>query len=525
MPQIGPDTFEYYEIVRMLKGIGVRTIGFPGVGFPVFLKTASFINNSLLFVVFLQTILQFISIAFFLFIYNRYYKKYFYWVLFIMLGYLGASFNQYYDTCLYPDSLLSSMFIFAITLLLFLFNSKSKYINLTFFLLSVISVYAISIRANGILLVPLIFIYLLWDYLTKKNIKQSSIKISLFIIPLFVLMIFNSNSPIYKTISPIGARKIMYEDTTGYRFEFEKDSTWTLLKKIVPEGYFYKEYDKGLFNNYSSATYINSYSKGFRVIRDSNQHVIVQNYSDVKMGNAIFNVTHYVDSFANDQNYNLDKLNSYFTKTKSKAISIEFNSTLKNQLLLFISFYKFFYVKEIKNFFTKENDFYYEDNIKNNFWRLYLLHQGMKSFHQMYPDVFKEFDKTPLVSSKGFIDKYKTNIYWSFKSSRYYRYFVKPYYEFNNLVYRNWLFPMLFLIMYLIVFIRILKRDFHPLLLFLFSLGGLLILTNILHSFYLGFLLSRYTYQVSFIYYIFVAFIPYFIIFFRNRITSKKLND
>ena len=51
---------------------------------------------------------------------------------------------------------------------------------------------------------------------------------------------------------------------------------------------------------------------------------------------------------------------------------------------------------------------------------------------------------------------------------------------------------------------------------FLFGLGSLLMLTNVLHSFYLGSLLSRYTYQVSFIYYIFVAFIP-IILFYKKR--------
>ena len=163
-----------------------------------------------------------------------------------MIAYLGSSFNQFYDSWIYPDSLMSSMFILSSSLLLILFNSTSKYINIYFFVLCVSVTYSISIRANGILLLPLVVVYLLWFFYSVKNKKQLIFKILLCLIPLFSLSLFNLYSPIYKVFSPIGFRKIMYVDTTGYRFENQSGTAWNLLTKIIPENDFHKDYNLNL---------------------------------------------------------------------------------------------------------------------------------------------------------------------------------------------------------------------------------------------------------------------------------------
>jgi hypothetical protein len=432
VPQIGPDTFEYYEIVRMLSGKGIKEIGFPGVGFPLFLKLLSLISNTLLSVVFIQTVLQFISISLFLFVYNRYYHKYFYWVFFILLGYLSASFNQYYDTCLYPDSLLSTLFIFFTSFYLIIFNSNSKYLNVIFCILSFLAVYSISVRANGILLLPLFVIYFVWLYLKEKSFKVIMIKIGLFLIPLIMLCLFNLFSPVYNTFSPIGIRKIMYEDTTNFAFENEKDSTWQYLKAIVPEDYFYKEYQKGLFNDSSSFIYINSYGRGYRVHSDSDA-IIVKNASDEKWGYPQFNLNIFVDSFALNKKEELTQLQNYLKSQNKNTISISFEDNLTVKALLFISFFKYYYANHYTSNFAKENDFFYEHNVKNNYWRLYDMSDKMNSFKFIEKDVFKEFYGTEFLKDKDFIDNYKTNKYWEFKSSFYFRYIVKPYYYITNL--------------------------------------------------------------------------------------------
>ena len=507
VPQIGPDTFEYYEIVRMLSGKGIKEIGFPGVGFPFFLKLLSSISNTLLSVVFIQTVLQFISISLFLFVYNRYYHKYFYWVFFILLGYLSASFNQYYDTCLYPDSLLSTLFIFFTSFYLIIFNSNSKYLNVIFCILSFLAVYAISVRANGILLLPLFAIYFVWLYLKEKSIKVILIKIGLFLIPLIMLCLFNLFSPVYNTFSPIGIRKIMYEDTTNFKFENEKDSTWQYLKAIVPEDYFYKEYQKGLFNDSSSFIYINSYGRGYRIHCD-NDSVIVRSASDENWGYPAFNINLFVDTFSVNKSEEFEKFQHYLKQQKKKVISVDFEDNIYVKSLLFVSFFKYYYAGHYSSNFTKENNFFYEDNLKNNYWRLYEMHEGMKGFRFIYKDVFKEFYGTKFLNDKDYIDDYKTTKYWQFKSSIYFRYIVKPFYDITDLLFRNLLFPIMFLFIYIFTAFKVFSKSRSGIHVFLFGIGSLLLLTNILHSIVLGFLLSRYTYQVSSIYYIFVAFVP-----------------
>lgn len=521
MPQVGPDSSEYILIVRMLKGVSVQEIGFPGVGFPLFLHFTFTLLDKLMTVVYMQTFLQFLSISILLFVYNRYYKHYFYWVLFIMLGYLGASFNQFYDSSLSPDSLLSTLFILFTALYLVLFNSTSKYLNVVFGLMSFIAVYAISVRANGVLLLPLILIYLIWFYYTKKDKKQLVRKIYLFLIPVLLLSTFNFFSPIYKIFSPIGFRKIMYEDTTGFRFETEKDSSWLYLTSIVPEGYFYKKYDKGIFNDTSSSVYVNSYSRGYRVSTNSLDSIIIRSASDVKWGYPEFNLNKFVDTFSTDKRKEMDKFKNYLKNNKSLLINIEFRSDLKVKMLLFISFFKFHYVKDYVNNFTKENDFFYGHNVKNNYWRLNSMVDVMKPFGDLSKDVFKEFYNTKLLNDKVYIDNYKTKVYWDFKSSRYNRFIVKPYYIINNFLFRNYLVPVIFVVIFCYLLFKILKRKMQPLHLLLFGIGGLLIMTNILHSFVLGFLLSRYIYQVSFIYYIFVAFVPILIFYHKKQINAK----
>ena len=56
VPLLGPDTTDYIDIMRMLSGNDVKEIGFPGVGYSLFLKFCFLFVDKLIFVVLIQTL-------------------------------------------------------------------------------------------------------------------------------------------------------------------------------------------------------------------------------------------------------------------------------------------------------------------------------------------------------------------------------------------------------------------------------------------------------------------------------------
>ena len=107
--------------------------------------------------------------------------------------------------------------------------------------------------------------------------------------------------------------------------------------------------------------------------------------------------------------------------------------------------------------------------------------------------------------------------------SRLYRFFISPFYKIQPFLFRNFIIPIIFNIVLISVIIGIFYTRFSSKI-YVFSIltGLLLIMTNALFSFYFCYSYTRYTYQVSFVYYISLIILPLLIQEFRKG--KKTIN-
>ena len=124
---------------------------------------------------------------------------------------------------------------------------------------------------------------------------------------------------------------------------------------------------------------------------DSSKHIVVNNLSNIKQGLYKFDLNEFVDSTDMVKQKALNTFVDYFERVNSKSIKVNFNDNIETRLLLFISFFKFFYSKDFDNNFTIENDFFYGNNLKNYYWRLPEMNTLFKPFSLIQKDIFKEF--------------------------------------------------------------------------------------------------------------------------------------
>lgn len=507
IPFINGDAFEYYYILHSIENNLNVQIGFPGIGYPLFISFCEHICNTTFFIVFMQSALQLFAVLLFFYYYQVYFKQHLLFVAIVIVGYVTSNINIYYDTAFHPDSIMGSVFIIALAILIKIIHKHSYSY---FALLSVIVAYAIAVRANGILLIPLVVLYLAYQTWNTKELKFFLINVLIFIIPIIALCSFHYYSPLYKTFNVISYPVEGVIDTTTV-IETTDNETWKSLQNLNLSKRIYTE-NADFYNDTAYAIYVMAYQRNYILKLNRDNNISIENFTDTRsvwdfmILDTCYNPS---DAYA-VKNYLLFK-HTFIEKYSNKQVSVSPHDDFHHRLMHFIGFYKLFYktVKLDNWALGYENSFYYENNAKGRYWMLinyFDNNQDKDKF--LYQSVFKELNLKQNNLKSYYINK-KDMDYWTMKSSRFYRWFIQPYYKMQPLFFRNFLYPIIFILITIGSLVGLCLSKFKSPLFFIALLSCLLlIMTNVFHSFYFHFLYTRYTYQVSFMYYIAVIFLP-----------------
>ncbi len=515
-PFINTDADQYYGILNLIDSGSKVQIGFPGIGYPLFLWICEKINNTTICVVAIQSLFQLFAVLLFFYYYKIYFKKYLLFVAILISGYLSSNINLYYDSAIHPDSLMGSIFIISIALLIRLFH---KFGMIQFIILSCLVVFSIAVRANGIVLLPFIIVYLLYSFYFSRDIKFLIQKTVIFCIPLISLCFYNYFSPLYNSFSLFSYPVENTQSIDGkIILETNEDKTWTdlldlnLSKNLLVEQ---SRVDKSLFNDSSYAIYVMAYQRHHVIQLDCNKNLIIENHTETrnKWGNINLDLnSNYSHSFSKRNKYVIFK-NKFIAKYGNKKLMISPLEDFKHKTAHFIGFFKMFYFcKEFDIIeLGYENTSFYEKNYQLRQGGLSNMFQeglNINKFlnNRLYKELYNQFDQK---HSKGKLIGIMDSDYWSLKSSRVYRWIIHPFYSIQPIIFRNFLYPIIFIVVFFISIIGLFLSKFKsPLFIILFISHSFLLVMNFLFSFYFTFLYTRYTYQVSFVFYISLIFLP-----------------
>lgn len=525
-PFINTDAYEYYGILNSIECNSSAHIGFPGIGYPLFLWFCEKISDTTICVVAMQSLLQLLAVLIFFYYYFVYIKKYLFLAAILIIGYLTSNINLYYDTAFHPDSLMGSLFIISLALLLRLYFSYSfKH----FFLLSILVAYTISVRANGIVLMPILVLYLFYTAYTLKSFKFLFKNVLILCIPLLLLSTFNYLSPLYKTFNLFGFPKVTNNSTKNIlEIDSNKDDIWYNLNKLKLSKKIHVENEKkSIFDDENLAIYVMASQRYHIIFLDSNNNLKLENYTDTRSSWSLLNLDSCSSHLNTFKRIKYTKFKTEFIKKYGyKKVMIMPEIDFRHNKMLFIGFFKMFYKTYRKDniLLGYENLPYYERNYKTRYGMLASISQNeLNTNNYLFKRVYKELYK------KGNENEIKGNLlakmdedYWQMKISRIYRWIVYPYSLVQTIFFRNVIYPICFLIIFFISIIGVLiTKCKEPLFVYLFSSTALLLLVNFLFSIQFCFLYTRYTYQVSFVYFLTMMFVPVILVTLVSR--RKKI--
>ena len=521
IPFINGDAFEYNRIINLLESETKLQIGFPSIGYPLLILFCESIKDTTTFFFLVQSVLQLFAVLLFYHCYRTYINKYVIYVAILLVGYLTSNINLYYDTAYHPDSFVGSLFIVSIALFIRIIFNPS---NLYFGILSFVILFSIAVRANGIILFPIVFCYLIYVFINTKSFKQIFKLIGIFLIPTFILCCFHYFNPIYKTFNIISYQSHIMAPGGIYAESIKLDIDDEIWKKVESFGlnqYFYNDkIEKNkIYSDSNFVVYVMAQQRGYSIQMDKNDDVIIENFNDTRNKWATINLGHLFL-----KNKKVDYLNFkkyYKEKYNNKKLVFLPRIDLDLKLMHFVGFFKLFY-KDIDlkgTILGYENKSFYDENVKMRYGNIYneiIINSNIKNKKRVYKELFVLKN----LSKQQYFQKYDKDS-WRLKVTKYYRYFLSPFYKIQPFLFRNFLWPILFIGIFLFSLFGLFYTKFKSKI-FVFSVITclLLILTNVLFSFYFCYSYTRYTYQVSFIYYVTLIILPTLIQDFRK---GKKI--
>jgi hypothetical protein len=517
------DAVEYYNILEALRVYSDSPIYYPTIGYPLFLRICELILNKSIFVVFAQSLLQLFSVLLLFYSVKIVLNKYIIFISVILLGYLTSNLNLYYDSSIYPDSLLSSLYIIYASF----FILTMKYKSLWFYsFLSLIIAFSISVRASAVILIPSFLCLLIFNIYQSRNLKIFLMQLLPLLVFVLIFSSFNYFSPLYKTFGIIVNKPSEQKEVLNTYPSNIKDKFLNQLALLLNH--------PGMNNIliYNNTKNPDSLFTAYRWELQRGVKLFIKKDS-LYYQNSEWAVTN-LDAFAVSNNKNYYQYTEYknYFKIKFAESNVYYNvdKDLELKKLLFVYFFKYFYKTVQLNGYTMgfENKDFYSQNLRGRYWSYYVQRSWIN--WAMTKDFYVTDRVVNRTCKEYWTDDVKTlddldNVCWVMKSSRYYRWIIAPFYRIQPILFRNFLFPILFIFSFSLSLIGLFFSQFRErLFLVVFCILSLLILTNLIHSVILSFLYLRYTYQVSFVYYLSVAFMPMMLNWFYKNVKRKEVS-
>ena len=524
-PFINGDAFEYYKIIDALGESSHNKIGFPGIGYPIILMLCEKIIDTTQFFIFVQSAIQLLAVLIFYYYYSKIFNKYLIYVAILIVGYVTSNINLYYDSAYHPDSLMGSLNIIILTLFMGLIY-KPSYIR--FVILSFIIVYSISIRANGIVNIVLVFIYLFFLFRTTNNLKLIFRYGFIFTLSSLILCTYYFVSPIYKTFNvisyPTAETETIY---TGTKIVTSNHEIWKSILQLDLSKYLYassEKVDNLWFNKENYASHVMALERGYVINQDSSSNIIIENYNETRSIWSRINLDTCINKNSPKELNNYSQLKKLLsTKYKNTKISVQPVVDFDHRMMNFVGFFNLFHQSiELHDdgiYLGYENRSFYNQNINSRYGNCYNSVINKQENQTQLKKVYKETYQLKKFNYNQLLNKMNGD-HFKMESSRLYWYIITPFYNIQPFLFRNFLFPIVLIVVLICAMLGlILSKAKSPFYILLFLAFSLFLLTNYIFSCHFCYLYTRYTYQVSFVYYISAIFLP---IMFESFLFFKK---
>ena len=229
----------------------------------------------------MQSFIQLLAVLFFYYYYKIIFRRNLIFTAVLLIGYVTSNVNLYYDSAYHPDSLMGSLFIIEIAMLIRLIHKPGHFY---FFLLAIVATYSISVRANGIIILPLLLIYLVYTARQSKSFKIFGFNLFLLSIPLLLLSLFYFRSPIYKSFNLVPYPAVSVVDSNVI-METNENPTWkslidlNLSKNIYPEN---RTNIIPVYNDTAYAIYVVAYQRWYLLNLDKDTNLMIENFTDTR---------------------------------------------------------------------------------------------------------------------------------------------------------------------------------------------------------------------------------------------------
>lgn len=169
IPGIYPDSASYYEPTQKILNSEFPKFNYRTPGYPVFLSIIFSLKDNLLFLIFIQSIMAFISSVFLLLTITTYNKKMSLPTLFFLVMYFSDMQTLTHETSMLAESLYTSLLILSYTFIIRYLLLKQSSLNII--LASFISGLVIITKPAGYFMILIIFAVTLFVFLKKKQLS------------------------------------------------------------------------------------------------------------------------------------------------------------------------------------------------------------------------------------------------------------------------------------------------------------------------------------------------------------------
>lgn len=517
---IGEDSGQYYNVLSAIEQGSDQRIGYPQIGYPLFLKCCELIHDSLWFVCLAQGLLQLTAALFFFISYGRAFGR-FTWLAAILIGaYLTSPMSLFWDSAIFPDSLLGSLYMFCAALLLNIVV-LGRYRLLPFYAL--VATMAIAVRPSALILLPPFLLLMVYMAFRLRTYVQVVFHSAFMLLSLLGLAALNWSTPVFGDFHIITHPEIPSYQSKVISRTLD-DPEFQQLAQVLPHP------EIVAASRFENITGVDSIFEGYRQVwrgftvgRWQNGDSIVLNV--VTSEQRVLRFDSLAAVFCVDSEACALFQDRWASRYADSAVVFSPEMGMKFSLVHTPYFFYYFYMEKLEGGAFAFDDYYGEmlghliqTNMVHGDWQRFSVNNlRLVAIDQVTRRTAKELWMDSYWSAEQAADRHE-----SLLNSMYYRYLLEPYFRIHAFVFRNPIWPLLFLTCMLLGLLTLLRGFSSPVSLYVLLSGSMLMATLVLHVWLLTMLYWRYTYQITFLYHFVPLFLPFLLLEFRHVFLRKE---
>jgi len=517
------DSFQYFSLQKLWDMNMPIQVGYPSYGYILFLHLISFLHDSLFAVSLTQSLLCFLSVGFLLYAIYKYIDKTFIiWTAIALGSFVAASSTLFFNTSVFPDALLSSLYILFCGSMIFMLKSKKNIFWIIF--TAFIVVFSIFVRPSSLFLLPISALMIVFFFMLKQ--KRSAFRFIVAITVCFVVVIVhNYANPLYRSFGiierPTDLLRPYFQDEY-YNLEsdvilsqdIQNKDIRNILSQIIdllPE-------DNVLYAAQHSASWKELYTARNNILRGvifrfdtENNHLQV-----FRNDNSYWFTVDSVVTQMNIETYILFRDSLFENIQQSEILYFADYSGLYWKTVLFRKFFSFFYDRtaaetsplqygniEWRNELYKDKDKIQSTGLYTRIYAKYLdkpdvaeklMQHSTKEFYKMYEHQTFDFVNRYAAMQQNLLfkmyDVYKLKVHFN--------------------IFQTLTTLIIFIIVFIGAVIHFFIKNFRSKTAFIvLNICLILIGLSMVHS--LFYVYYRYTYSSSFVYFVILGLFPFFI--------------